>query len=109
MDARKQRGLELAATRKIRKDNGVWFVPSQSSDGTVYRVHISQRRFSCDCPDHETRHIKCKHIYAATFVMKPELNVSAASRWKKAATRASSASWMSRLPPSRRTPCVPVP
>jgi transposase len=74
MDARKQRGMELAATKKIRKDNGVWFVPSQSSDGTVYHVHISSRRFSCDCPDHETRHIKCKHIYAATFVMRREQN-----------------------------------
>ncbi len=27
---------------------------------------------TCTCLDHETRGVKCKHIYAATFVMKRE-------------------------------------
>jgi hypothetical protein len=29
---------------------------------------------SCTCPDYETRGCKCKHIYAATFVLKREQN-----------------------------------
>lgn len=74
MDARRQRGLELAATKNIRKDSGVWLVPSQSSDGTIYRVTIRSTTFSCTCPDHETRRLKCKHVHAATFVMRREQN-----------------------------------
>ncbi len=39
MDLREQRGLELAATRIISKKSGIWFVPSQSGDGTMYQVN----------------------------------------------------------------------
>ena len=72
MDLREQRGLELAATKRIRQQNGLWLVPSQASDGTVYLVNIKTRAASCTCPDHGTRGVKCKHIYAATLVMKRE-------------------------------------
>src|SRR5436190_8669237 len=74
MDFREQRGLELAATRKIRRKGVVWVVPSQTGDGTLYQVTLATQAESCTCPDHETRGIKCKHIYAATFVMKREQN-----------------------------------
>jgi transposase len=74
VDLREQRGLELAATRKISKKGGIWFVPSQTGDGTVYQVTILAGIEFCTCPDHETRGVKCKHIYAATFVMKREQN-----------------------------------
>jgi transposase len=74
MDLREQRGLELAATRKIHQEAGIWFVPSQMSDGTKYQVIIRTKVASCTCPDHETRGVKCKHIYAAMFVMKREKN-----------------------------------
>ena len=73
MDLREQRGLELAATRKIRNKGGIWFVPSQTSVGTLYEVNISQEA-SCTCPDYETRGIRCKHMYAANFVMMREEN-----------------------------------
>src|SRR2546426_2650752 len=29
---------------------------------------------SCTCPDFETRGVKCKHIFAATFVLRREQN-----------------------------------
>src|SRR5580704_1868350 len=74
MELREQRGLELAATRKIHQKDGVWFVPSQTSDVTKYQVIIRTKVATCTCPDHETRGVKCKHIYAATFVMKRERN-----------------------------------
>lgn len=74
MESREQRGLELAATRTIRQKGGIWFVPSQTSDGTKYRVIIRTAVATCTCPDHETRGVKCKHIYAAMFVMKREQN-----------------------------------
>src|ERR1700679_4372288 len=68
MDLREQRGMELAATRIIRKKKGVWMVPSQSGNN-MYEVQIMSETLSCTCLDHETRGVKCKHIYAATFVM----------------------------------------
>jgi hypothetical protein len=55
MELREQRGLELAATRKIHQKDGVWFVPSQTSDGTKYKVIIRTKVATCTCPDHETR------------------------------------------------------
>jgi transposase len=73
MDLREQRGMELAATRIIRKKGGIWFVPSQSGNGK-YEVNIRAEVATCTCLDHETRGVKCKHIYAATFVMKRERN-----------------------------------
>jgi len=69
MDLREQRGMELEATRVIRKKKGVWLVPSQSGNNR-YEVNIQMA--TCTCLDHETRGVKCKHIYAATFVMMRE-------------------------------------
>jgi transposase len=73
MDAREQRGMELAATRTIRQKGGIWIVPSQTGNGT-YRVHIMPKIASCTCPDFETRGTNCKHIYAAKFVIRREEN-----------------------------------
>ncbi|MGB6715401.1 MAG: transposase [Candidatus Acidiferrales bacterium] len=74
MDLREQRGMELAATRIITKKKGVWFVPSQFGGKEKYQVNLASETPSCTCLDHETRGVKCKHIYAATFVMKREQN-----------------------------------
>ena len=73
MDLREQRGLELAATRTISQKAGIWIVPSQAGNGS-YRVHLMPKIASCTCPDHETRGVDCKHIYAARFVMRREQN-----------------------------------
>jgi len=73
MEPREQRGLELAATRSIHKKGAIWVVPSQTGKGT-YRVHLMPKIASCTCPDFETRGVKCKHIFAATFVLRREQN-----------------------------------
>ena len=73
MEPREQRGMELAATRTIRKTGSGWIVPSQTGSGT-YRVNLMQRTATCTCPDFETRGVRCKHIYAATFVLRREQN-----------------------------------
>jgi transposase len=70
---RQQRGIELAATRTIRKRDGWWWVPSQTGKG-MYRVQIARTFSTCECLDYASRHTTCKHIYAATFVMKREQN-----------------------------------
>jgi hypothetical protein len=66
--------MELAATKKISNKKGIWFVPSQSGNGEVYQVNVMPQVPSCTCPDHETRGVKCKHIFAVKFVLKREYN-----------------------------------
>src|SRR6202790_1626923 len=73
MDLREMRGMEIAATRTIRKQDGWWKVPSQSGPG-LYRVQLAKKFATCECPDFGKRKTACKHIYAATFVMKRESN-----------------------------------
>jgi transposase len=74
MDARQQRGMELAATRAIRSEGpGLWTVPSQAGPGT-YKVNLAEAEPTCSCPDYETRRMKCKHIFAASFVRIREQN-----------------------------------
>ena len=44
-------------------------VPSQAKDGERYTVIPGLR---CSCPDHETRQVKCKHLWAVEYVMERE-------------------------------------
>lgn len=69
MDAREQRGLEIAARSHLSYRNGAWSVPSQSNDGRRYTVYASHEMSSCTCPDFETRGQKCKHIFAVFFTV----------------------------------------
>lgn len=73
MDARQQRGLEIAATANIVRKGAAWIVPSQSS-AKRYTVCLDPHDPYCSCPDHETRGIKCKHIFAAEYVISRERN-----------------------------------
>jgi hypothetical protein len=58
MEARRQRGLEIAATAKIAKKGGAWLVPSQSGKGR-YTVCLDPAEPHCSCPDHEEGGFKC--------------------------------------------------
>ncbi|HXG90670.1 MAG TPA: transposase [Vicinamibacterales bacterium] len=71
-DARRQRGLEIAATAPIaRKGEGEWLVPSQSLNGR-YRVVKGVDGFQCSCPDYELRGQTCKHGFAVEFFLRRE-------------------------------------
>jgi transposase len=72
MDGRQQRGLEIAATVRLRRKGGVWMVPSQGGNGKSYTVDLTGDEPTCSCPDHETRRMKCKHIHAVEFSVKRE-------------------------------------
>lgn len=74
MDEREQRGMELAATKKMRQAKDGWIVPSQTGDGTLYKVNLEAQ--TCSCPDHETRQVKCKHIYAVEFTIRRETDTN---------------------------------
>lgn len=63
---RQKRGMELAATRTIRKKGNLWIVPSQVGAG-VYTVNLRGAQPTCSCPDYKKRYCTCKHIYAAFY------------------------------------------
>ena len=71
MDGREQRGLEIAATKKIRRMKNLWFVPS-SNNSALYEVRLEGETKPCTCLDFETRQITCKHIHAVTFTLQRE-------------------------------------
>src|SRR2546428_8275552 len=68
---REQRGLRIAATCKLTKKGGIWLVPSQSGHGR-YTVNPDPDTPHCTCPDHETRRLPCKPIFAVQFAMQRE-------------------------------------
>lgn len=72
-DARQQRGLEIAATANLVRKGSVWLVPSQSGKGP-YTVCPDEVQPYCNCPDHETRGMKCKHIFAVEYAISRERN-----------------------------------
>jgi transposase len=71
-EARRQRGLAIAAVTKIeQKKGGLWTVPSQTGNGRYWvRPDADQPR--CTCKDFEIRGQPCKHIYAVQYVIERE-------------------------------------
>ena len=73
IEIRKQRGYEIAKTSRIVKTEKGWKVPSQSGGG-FYMVKSNGFGAECDCPDHETRRCKCKHIWAVELIVTKEVD-----------------------------------
>ena len=71
MEAREQRGLKIAALSRINKGQDGYLVPSQSGNG-LYTVNLDGQSPTCTCPDFETRHVKCKHVWAVEYVIQRE-------------------------------------
>ena len=69
-DNRQRRGLEIAATKKLKQKGPLWIVPSQGKVGSYI---VDPKEATCTCPDHETRGIKCKHLYAVQFSVQHEI------------------------------------
>lgn len=69
MEAREQRGQELARSKNLRQRDNLWIVPSQSGED-AYKVNLDTQH--CTCPDHTIRRKKCKHIYAVEYSIRLE-------------------------------------
>ena len=67
-DFRQQKGLQITQRRnQIRRIDGqTYYVRSQSGSGE-YRVSKSPEGWTCECPDHKYRKIKCKHIFSVVI------------------------------------------
>jgi transposase len=71
MDARQERGLQIAKESNIIKTPVGWKVPSQSGNGS-YIVSLDHEHPYCTCPDFEARNLPCKHIHAVEFTIQKE-------------------------------------
>ncbi len=69
MDARQQRGYEIAKTKQILEKPNGWVVPSQTSKKTKYFVN---ENFECNCPDSTFHNTTCKHAYAVRYYLEIE-------------------------------------
>jgi transposase len=70
MDAREQKGLQIATSKRLRKKGAVWVVPSQTHAGSYV---VSDDGKTCSCPDHEINAQKCKHVWAVEFARTREV------------------------------------
>lgn len=73
VQVRKERGYLIAKTARIERTEKGWKVPSQSGSG-YYTVISNGFGAECTCPDHETRHCKCKHIWAVELIVTKEVD-----------------------------------
>src|SRR6267143_5242240 len=69
MEAREQKGLEIAAKSRLTREGDLWLVPSQAGKGK-YVVDSDAKQ--CTCPDFEARQATCKHIFAVEYTIQRE-------------------------------------
>jgi transposase len=67
MKARQQKAIAIAASSNVSSNGHTWIIPSQTS-GKKYTVTLGLNISTCTCPDFETRHQACKHIFAAQLL-----------------------------------------
>lgn len=70
---RKEKGLAIASTKKVRQEGKYWLVPSQSRNAD-YRVELTLTGATCTCPDYTKRGIRCKHVWAVEYTIEKHLN-----------------------------------
>jgi hypothetical protein len=63
MEAREIRGIQIAQKGGLEQTKSGWFVPAQGGSGK-YFVERKGGRYVCNCPDCQTRNVRCKHIFA---------------------------------------------
>jgi transposase len=73
MDEREMKGMMIAQSSRIRRNEKGWIVPSQSGHG-AYLVYNEGTETKCDCPDCELRGVKCKHQWAVEYFIKQEID-----------------------------------
>jgi transposase len=65
MDAREERGRQIASVAHIKRVGRRWAVPSQTRASERYLVNVEES--ACTCPDYEERRSPCKHQHAVLF------------------------------------------
>ena len=66
MEAREIRGIQIFEKGGITEGMKGYIVPAQGGSGT-YNVKWVGGGYTCDCPDCQTRNVKCKHQWAVEY------------------------------------------
>lgn len=72
MDAREERGKQIAKTMRIKRKGEHYLVPSQTNTKDNYIVDLTAEDGpTCTCPDFEERGVgmRCKHIHATEYAV----------------------------------------
>lgn len=72
MEAREQRGLEIAATKRLQQKGSLWLVPSSTGVGTYVVDPTVYGTATCTCPDFELHQSPCKHVCAVEYTIRRE-------------------------------------
>ena len=70
VNPRQVRGQRIADRFRISQRGPIWLVPSESNERTRY--HVDPFAASCNCPDFESRGLKCKHQWAVEYTVTRE-------------------------------------
>lgn len=105
MDARQQKGLEIAATLNITPKGEGWIVPSQTLVGR-YTVTRGNDGLECSCPDFELRRSICKHGYAVEFFLKRETMTAPNGETTVTVTRAMRVTYPQNWPAYNAAQCA---
>jgi hypothetical protein len=79
MNEREQSGKEIAQKPdQIKRIDENWYqVKAQSlKQESWYDVVLTEKGLVCDCPDHQWRNTKCKHIFAVEISLQLRKAVS---------------------------------
>jgi len=64
---KENKGIQIVRTGNLKKiDDANYLVHSQTND-IWYKVLWQRNHWICECPDHENRGAKCKHIHAVIY------------------------------------------
>ena len=77
MSPREQKGRELAELGRILKHRNMWLVPASKS-GKKYTVDPVSGH--CNCPDHQLRKVRCKHLIAVELTIQQQVTVKETTR-----------------------------
>jgi transposase len=79
-ETREIRAMAIAAQVELRRGNGGWHVPSQSGTGTYV---VDPELGECNCADHETRGVECKHLMAVRMTIRRERGKNGAVKYTR--------------------------
>jgi transposase len=79
-ETREIRAMAIAAQVNLVRGNGGWHVPSQSGGGTYV---VDPELGECNCPDHETRGVECKHLIAVRMTIRRERGKDGAVKYTR--------------------------
>jgi predicted nucleic acid-binding Zn finger protein len=105
MDARQERGIAIAKTQTlVKNENGLWYVPAQSSSHKKYSVRIGKNANEsfCSCPDFENG-FRCKHLHAVEF----KLTQTTVTKNKDGSVTATTATLTLKTTPERKSYAQP--